>query len=44
MKQEIHPFENQIFHAIRQKLKAIEKAKELLKENNYIVYEKRKRK
>lgn len=41
MKHEHNAIENQVFHACRKRLKEIDKAKELLKENKYIVYKKK---
>ncbi len=40
MKHEHNVIENQIFYSCREKIKEIEIAKQLLKENNYIVYKK----
>jgi len=40
MTHEHNAIENQIFYSCRKKLKEIELAKQLLKENNYIVYKK----
>jgi len=42
MKHQWHAFENQIFDAYRKKQEKIKKAKELLKENKYIVYKRNK--
>lgn len=41
MKKEHHAFENQIFHEYRKKEKKIKKAIELLKDNGYLVYERK---
>ncbi len=41
MKKEHHAFENQIFHEYRQREKKIKKAIALLKENGYLIYEKK---
>ena len=42
MKHKWHAFENQIFEAFRKKERKIKKAKQLLKENKYIVYKRKK--
>ncbi len=41
MKKDHHAFENQIFDAFRKREKKIKKAIELLKENGYLVFEKK---
>jgi hypothetical protein len=40
-KEDHHPFENQIFDAFRKREKKIKNAIKLLKENGYLVYEKK---
>ncbi len=44
MKHEHNVIENSIFHSCREEMKKIEAAIEILKINNYIVYEKKKKK
>lgn len=43
MKHEHHPIENSIFHSVRKQMKKIEEAKRLLKNDNYIIYKKKKK-
>ncbi len=40
-KKQHHPFENQIFDAFRKKEKKVKKYVEYLKENGYLVFEKK---
>jgi hypothetical protein len=43
MKHEHNAIENSIFHSVRKQIKKIEKAKQLLKDNKYIIYKKKKK-
>lgn len=43
MKHQHNAIENSIFHAHREELKKIEKAKKVLKRNNFVVYEKKRK-
>jgi hypothetical protein len=43
MKHEHHAIENSIFHSVRQQMKKIEEAKQLLKKNKYIIYKRNKK-